>query len=697
MSSDGVAHAGGLTLRHDAPLGPLCTYRVGGPARWLVHVDDPQVLAGIAPALRELAGAGGPPLPLLIVGQGSNLLVTDAGFPGLVVVPGPRLASLVVRTQDDGAVSVRVGGAARLPAVARRLAAAGVRGFEWAVGVPGSIGGAVRMNAGGHGSDLAASLEQVSVVDLRTGAVQRLGTAELQLGYRTSALRPDQLVVEAQLRLERGDPAVAGALIDEIVAWRRANQPGGHNAGSVFANPPGDSAGRLVEAAGAKGLRVGSAHVSRRHANFIQADDGGQADDVHRLMLTVRSMILEQGGPDLRPETVLVGFPPWPQDRDRAQAAGWPAADRVADAGSTSASPIGARDHDTDDRIEDGDVERGDGDDARTVAPDDDARTVAPDDDAASGPRPDADAGGEPPPPAASAGPPAGQTDGPGEGSTPFGVVVDPRFEARRAAVQRDARRHRRHQALAALALIAAVVGMYGLLRSPTLDVDRIQVLGGQTSGMDAIQRALGISVGDQMVDLDLGAAEHRLEQLPWVRTARVVRSWPATLRVIVVERHPEARIADPDGRWWLADGTGRLLDVVSDPPPDLLQVDGYVIGGQRGMQLSQRATEGLALAAQLPLDVARRTASLRFPDPDGIDLVVDPEDPPSQQRPDPPPSGPDLPAPYAVVHLGSTSAADEKLLAASTVLDQVDPTCLAEIDVRVPAKPVVTRRSGCG
>ena len=114
-------------------------------------------------------------------------------------------------------------------------------------------------------------------------------------------------------------------------------------------------------------------------------------------------------------------------------------------------------------------------------------------------------------------------------------------------------------------------------MRSPMLDVDRVQVLGGQTTGMDALQRALGIGIGDQMVDLDLGAAERRLEQLPWVRTARVVRSWPATLRVIVVERQPEARIADPDGRWWLADGTGRLLDVVSDPPPDLLQVDGYV------------------------------------------------------------------------------------------------------------------------
>ena len=691
MSSSGFTTAGGIAVRCDAPLGPLCTYRVGGAARWLVRVDDPQVLARIGSALDDLAGPTGPP-PVLIVGQGSNLLVADAGFPGLVVVPGPRLASLTVRPGGDGSVSVRVGGAARLPVVARRLAAVGVAGFEWAVGVPGSIGGAVRMNAGGHGSDLAASLERVSVVDLRTGDVQRLSAAELQLGYRSSALRPDQLVVEAQLRLEEGDPATAGALIDEIVAWRRANQPGGHNAGSVFANPPGDSAGRLVEAAGAKGLRVGTAQVSERHANFIQADEGGRADDVHRLMLAVRSMVLERGGPDLRPETVLVAYPPWPQEQVEPGAAPSgaarsalvepPAPDPTAPTEDEGADPATASDLPADPGTGTAvDADLGEGADPG----------VETDSSAETDPSVETDID-----PGDGTGDASVAEDGPHDPSAPAGAIVDPRFEARRAAVQRDQRRHRRNQALAALSVIGVLLGLLGLIRSPVVDVDRIEVLGGQTTGMDALERTLGVHIGDQMVDLDLGAAELRLEQLPWVRTARVVRSWPATLRVIVVERHPEARIADPDGRWWLADRTGRLLDVVSDPPPDLLQIDGYVVGGQRGLQLSDRATAGLALAARLPLDVAERTASLRFPDPDGVDLVVDPEGDPGQ-RPEPPPSGPDLPAPYAVVHLGSTSATDEKLLAAATVLDQVDPTCLAEIDVRVPAKPVVTRRSGCG
>lgn len=739
MSSTGFTTAGGIIVRCDAPLGPLCTYRVGGTARWLVRVDDPRVLAGVASALEDLAGPTGPP-PVLIVGQGSNLLVADAGFPGLAVVPGPRLASLAVRPGGDGSVSVRVGGAARLPVVARRLAAAGVRGFEWAVGVPGSIGGAVRMNAGGHGSDLAASLERVSVVDLRTGRVERLDAADLHLGYRTSALRPDQLVVEAHLRLDEGEAAAAGALIDEIVAWRRANQPGGHNAGSVFANPPGDSAGRLIEVAGAKGLRIGTAQVSERHANFIQADEGGMADDVHRLMLAVRATVLEAGGPELWPETVLVAYPPWPQQQvdPHAPPAGTARTPPIGADGDAPAHPTAhdlpgagpdgaaraATETGADDRDETGDEPAdvpadvaGDetGEAAGGPTPGRDAAADAIDDptgDPVDDPTDDSievevdlddepgahvpDGGSAPVDGTGDLTDPAAPGGRPGS-SAPDGVVVDPRFEARRAAVQRDQRRHRRNQALAALSVIAVLVSLFGMLRSPVLDVDRIEVLGGQTTGMETLEQTLGIQLGDQMVDLDLGAAELRLEQLPWVRTARVVRSWPATLRVIVVERHPAARIADPDGRWWLADGTGRLLDVVSDPPPDLLQIDGYVVGGQRGLQLSDRAAAGLALAARLPIDVAERTASLRFPDPDGIDLVVDPGSGAGQPRPDPPPSGPELPAPYAVVHLGSTSAADEKLLATATVLDQVDPTCVAEIDVRVPAKPVVTRRSGCG
>jgi UDP-N-acetylmuramate dehydrogenase len=184
------------------------------------------------------------------------------------------------------------------------------------VGVPGSVGGAVRMNAGGHGSDMAASLRSIRVVDLAAGedgaVPATLPASGLDLGFRSSAVRPTQVVVEAELVLAAGDRAAAEAEISEIVRWRRANQPGGANAGSVFVNPPGDSAGRLVDEAGAKGLRIGSAEVSPKHANFIQCDPGGRAADVHALMLEVARRVADRTGTWLRPETRLVGLD-WPE------------------------------------------------------------------------------------------------------------------------------------------------------------------------------------------------------------------------------------------------------------------------------------------------------------------------------------------------------------------------------------------------
>jgi len=206
---------------------------------------------------------------------------------------------------------VRAGGAASLPVVARRTVAAGLTGFEWAVGVPGSIGGAVRMNAGGHGSDMAEALVRVRVVDLGTGEDVDVATAELDLAYRHSSVRADQVIVHADLRLRRGDVAAGEAQLSDIVRWRREHQPGGQNAGSVFTNPPGDSAGRLIDAAGCRGLRVGTAAVSTKHANFFQADPDGSADDVFALMVEVARRVERSAGVTLRAETRLVGFPPF--------------------------------------------------------------------------------------------------------------------------------------------------------------------------------------------------------------------------------------------------------------------------------------------------------------------------------------------------------------------------------------------------
>ena len=287
-----------MNLEEHVPLGPLTTYRVGGAAALfarLEHEDDLRAASAVVEA-RDL--------PVLIVGKGSNLLVADAGFPGLAVVLGDGFATVDL---EDG--FVRAGGATPLPVLARRTAAAGRRGLEWAVGVPGSVGGAVRMNAGGHGSDIAAHLLRVRVFDLATGDDGVVEAADLALGYRRSSIGPTQVVVWADLATSEGDPDAAAAAIAEIVAWRRENQPGGQNAGSVFTNPEGDSAGRLVEAAGCKGLRLGTAEVSTKHANFIQVDAGGRADDVRTLMVVVQERVFEQAGVRLHPEVHLVGFP----------------------------------------------------------------------------------------------------------------------------------------------------------------------------------------------------------------------------------------------------------------------------------------------------------------------------------------------------------------------------------------------------
>ncbi len=287
----------GALARHDVPLGPLTTYRVGGTASLFV---DARSVADLLATADAVAATG---VPTLVVGKGSNMLVADTGFRGVAVLLGDAFATVDV----DGVV-VRAGAAALLPVVARRSVRAGLTGFEWAVGVPGSIGGAVRMNAGGHGSDMAASLVDARIIDLATGADERVPAAGLALGYRRSAVGPSQVVVDATLGLAVGDPAAGERTLSEIVTWRRANQPGGQNAGSVFTNPPGESAGRLIDVSGCKGLRVGTASVSTKHANFFQADADGSADDVLALMAEVRRRVREHTGTDLHAETRLVGF-----------------------------------------------------------------------------------------------------------------------------------------------------------------------------------------------------------------------------------------------------------------------------------------------------------------------------------------------------------------------------------------------------
>ena len=303
---DTAAAVLGDRAKRDVPLGPYTTYGVGGPAALFLEQCGPEDLA----LAREAVAASG--VPVLIVGRGSNLLVADRGFPGLALTLGEDFAAIHREGEDP---VVRGGGGLSLPVLARRTAALGLRGLEWAVGVPGTVGGGVRMNAGGHGSDIAATLTRAWIFDLAgagSGGATEVAAADLDLGYRRSAVGPAQVVVAAEFALAPGDRAEAEAEIVAVVKWRREHQPGGANAGSVFANPPGDSAGRLIEAAGMRGHRRASAFVSPKHANFFQVDAGGSADDVRALIEEVRMTVKDRFDIDLTLENRLIGFDPLP-------------------------------------------------------------------------------------------------------------------------------------------------------------------------------------------------------------------------------------------------------------------------------------------------------------------------------------------------------------------------------------------------
>ncbi len=288
---------------YDAPLGARTTYRVGGSAAALLTLSGDQDVERFSSRLATTS------YPVVAIGNGSNLLVADGVVDVVAVHLDGDFTALQVSDDAEG-VRVVAGAGLDLPVAACRLASEGVVGFEWAVGVPGTFGGAVAMNAGGHGSDMKASVVRVQVWS--RGLWRWLDAAAMDFSYRHSSLRPGDIVTRVELRLQRGDTTLAREQITEIVRWRRENQPGGANGGSVFRNPEGDSAGRLIEAAGLKGYRLGSAMVSPKHANFIIADPQGSANDVVGLMRHVRSAVRESSGVWLETEHRLLGFEePW--------------------------------------------------------------------------------------------------------------------------------------------------------------------------------------------------------------------------------------------------------------------------------------------------------------------------------------------------------------------------------------------------
>lgn len=293
-------------VRIDEPLAPLTTYRLGGPAALFVHPEDDEDLQILSSALRDAEE-----IPVLVVGRGSNMVVSDGGFPGVCVRLGRRYQRIGAWDPPDGPVAsgAEAGGATTLPLLANWTVRRGLEGFEWAVGVPGSVGGGVRMNAGAHGAEVKDTLARAAVWNLRGGDAPRSVPAdELGLSYRTSGLSDDELVVSAWFAFQEEDIESVRAKAESYRMHRAETQPGAaQNAGSVFKNPPGDHAGRLVEAAGLKGFSVGGAQVSQIHANFFIAPEGTTSQDVYDLVEAVRDRVRVASGVELETEIRFVG------------------------------------------------------------------------------------------------------------------------------------------------------------------------------------------------------------------------------------------------------------------------------------------------------------------------------------------------------------------------------------------------------
>jgi UDP-N-acetylmuramate dehydrogenase len=293
----------GVKTSRDEPLARFTTMRVGGPADLFAVAHNLFELRGLVRYARARS------IPLFLLGRGSDLVIADAGIRGLTVQ---------VRAEATRVDGERFHADAGVPMAraATESQKAGLGGLEYGLAIPGTVGGAVWANAGAHDADTASVLESATVV-LADGAEAELPVTELGYAYRHSRFKaaaaaapgdPGEIVLSATFALHRADPTLIKARLDEIRRWRQAHQPLGlPSAGSVFRNPPGDSAGRLIDEAGLKGLRIGGAVVSEKHANFIVNDQRGTASDVRRLAERVRDEIRRRHGVELAFEIEFAG------------------------------------------------------------------------------------------------------------------------------------------------------------------------------------------------------------------------------------------------------------------------------------------------------------------------------------------------------------------------------------------------------
>ncbi|MEP6767573.1 MAG: UDP-N-acetylmuramate dehydrogenase [Acidobacteriota bacterium] len=281
----------------DEPLARHTTWRIGGPARWFCRVHTE---AGLSKVLRAAASEA---VPLALLGMGSNVLAADEGFPGFVL----RLDGDFLRVSIDGEI-LDAGGGAALGGVCAAAARAGLSGIEAISGIPSSMGGAVRINAGAYGGEIFDVLESVRLME-RAGAARTAQASGIPHGYRWTRLcDTGEIVVSARLRLTPAPREAIEGKTREVATKRRGALPSEPNAGSVFKNPPNDHAGRLLEACGLKGARVGGAEISERHANVIVNRGGATARDVLALMERMRNEVSARFAITLSPEVDMLGI-----------------------------------------------------------------------------------------------------------------------------------------------------------------------------------------------------------------------------------------------------------------------------------------------------------------------------------------------------------------------------------------------------
>jgi UDP-N-acetylmuramate dehydrogenase len=295
-----LAKIGGRAVLFDCPMSQYTTFRVGGKVEALYLTQELHGLKRMVSYLREEN------IPYLAVGKGSNLLVRDGGLKGVVIILKGGLATVEKNGKNDQIVLA--GGGLGIGELMSYCTRTGLGGLEFLAGIPGTVGGAVAMNAGAFGKDMGSMVKEIQILT-DEGALIVMDRSQLKFSYRELAIPKGAVILGVRFELDKEDPESISQRVEDYVARRKAKQPLEYpSGGSVFKNPPNDYAGRLIEEAGLKGRRVGGAMISPKHANFIVNTSNARADDILALIDLVREKVMEESGIELEPEIKVVGI-----------------------------------------------------------------------------------------------------------------------------------------------------------------------------------------------------------------------------------------------------------------------------------------------------------------------------------------------------------------------------------------------------